>query len=177
MISGILEATNIGSQTATVKSSEVDLVALLDDLKSAYDVPLGSDVVLHWDYPAKLPLMKTDREKLRHIVQNLINNALKFTDKGEITIAARHLAATRMIEFKITDTGIGISKEALPSIFEMFHQVDSSETRAYGGVGLGLYIVKKFTELLGGTVQAESEPNKGSTFTATLPVIYIEDKR
>jgi PAS domain S-box-containing protein len=176
MISGILEATNIGSQTVTVKSSEVNLAAFLDDLRSAYDVPLGSDFVLHWDYPPNLPVMKTDREKLRHIVQNLINNALKFTDKGEIAIAARHLPATRMMEFKVTDTGIGISHEALPSIFEMFHQVDSSETRAYGGVGLGLYIVKKFTELLGGTVKAESEPHRGSTFTVTLPVIYIGNK-
>ncbi len=176
MISGILEATNIGSQTATVKSDDFNLSGFLNDLRSAYDVPRGSSLALTWDIPSNLPEMKTDREKLRHILQNLINNALKFTDNGEISVSARYIAKTRMVEFKVKDTGIGIPQEALPSIFEMFHQVDSSETRAHGGVGLGLYIVKKFAELLGGTIGAQSEPNKGSTFTVTLPLIYVADR-
>jgi signal transduction histidine kinase len=72
-------------------------------------------------------------------------------------------------EFQIADTGIGIPAESLPNIFTKFYQVDSSRTRHYEGVGLGLYIVKKFTELLGGTIQVESELGKGSRFTLTVP--------
>jgi signal transduction histidine kinase len=74
------------------------------------------------------------------------------------------------MKFKVADTGVGIGKENLSFIFEKFKQVDSSETRLYGGVGLGLYLVKKFTELLGGTIEVESELGKGSTFTLTIPL-------
>ncbi|HET9549944.1 MAG TPA: ATP-binding protein, partial [Candidatus Binatia bacterium] len=96
--------------------------------------------------------------------------AIKFTEKGKVTVAVRHLAQTRAIEFKISDTGIGIPTEKVETIFDMFQQVDSSATRKFGGVGLGLYIVRKFTELLGGTVAVESEFERGSTFTVTFPI-------
>src|SRR3990167_7384093 len=76
----------------------------------------------------------------------------------------------RFVEFKVADTGIGIPKDYLPFVFERFRQVDSSETRLYGGVGVGLYIVRKFTEMLGGEVSAESEVGKGSTFTVKIPL-------
>jgi two-component system sensor histidine kinase/response regulator len=74
----------------------------------------------------------------------------------------------------VVDTGIGISEELLPSIFEIFQQGDSSETRTYGGVGIGLYIVKKYTDLLGGEVEAKSALGKGTTFTLTIPVDSIQ---
>jgi signal transduction histidine kinase len=73
------------------------------------------------------------------------------------------------VEFKVADTGIGIAEDQLPFIFDKFHQADSSQTRSYGGVGMGLYIVKQFAELLGGAVKVKSERDRGSTFSVTLP--------
>jgi len=73
------------------------------------------------------------------------------------------------VEFKVADTGVGIPQEHIPHIFDKFRQVDSSETRSFGGVGMGLYIAKKFTEMLGGTVEVESETGEGSAFTVTIP--------
>jgi signal transduction histidine kinase len=169
MISGMLEATRLEAEATKAESYELNLGNFLDELRLAYEVPLGKKLTLTWNYPSVLPLIRTDGKKLKHILQNLINNAIKFTDKGSVIITARYLLEAKAVRFEIADTGVGIPKESLPIIFEMFRQLDSSETRAYGGVGIGLYIVKKFTELLGGTVEVESQPGKGSNFTVTIP--------
>jgi signal transduction histidine kinase len=133
-----------------------------------YVLPTNKELTLSWEYSSGT-VIKSDRERLKHILQNLINNAIKFTAKGKITISARYITESRAVEFRVADTGIGIPNDKIPLIFEMFHQVDSSETRPYGGVGLGLYIVKNFTEMLGGQVRVESELEKGSVFTVTIP--------
>ena len=116
--------------------------------------------------------MKTDRRRIKLILQHLIDNAIKFTEQGQVTIAVRLVPTKETVEFKVMDTGIGIPTEALPVIFDKLVQWDSSETRCYGGVGLGLYVVKAFSELLGGRVEVESQPGEGSTFTVNLPVDY-----
>jgi signal transduction histidine kinase len=182
MVNEILGVISIDSKKVQVEDLEVDLGGLLDNLRSDYDLPLGKELTLNWHYSSELPAIKTDGEKLRHILQNLINNAIKFTPSGDITISAniRHEASGNRqegnssltpswVEFKIADTGIGIQKEMIPAIFERFRQIDSSDTRAYGGVGIGLYLVKQYTDLLGGTVEVESEPGKGSIFSVTIP--------
>jgi len=169
MIGDILQATKIEAEGVKVENYAVNLAGFLDGLRAAYDFPLNKEVKLDWDYPLDLPAVKADGEKLKHILQNLLNNAIKFTPKGRVTVSARYLSDRRVAEFKVTDTGIGIPKELLRVIFERFKQADSTETRDHGGVGLGLYIVKKFTDLLGGTVEVKSEPDQGSTFTVTLP--------
>ncbi|HUF40822.1 MAG TPA: ATP-binding protein, partial [Verrucomicrobiae bacterium] len=84
-------------------------------------------------------------------------------------ISARYLAESKLVKFKVSDTGVGIAKESLPYVFDIFRQADSSDTRAHGGVGLGLYIVKKYTEIIGGRIRVKSEVGKGSIFTLTIP--------
>jgi signal transduction histidine kinase len=113
---------------------------------------------------ADIPAIDTDREKLRQIVLNLLDNAVKFTDQGEIKIsAARHNGALKLA---VSDTGIGISEEDLPRVFEDFYRGRS----AVRGSGLGLAIVKRFVILLGGEIVVDSVLGKGSVFTVTLPV-------
>jgi signal transduction histidine kinase/HAMP domain-containing protein len=170
MINGILQVTRIEAGAVQAAFWEVKLGDLLDELRSNYNIPYGKQLTLAWDYRADLPVLNTDEEKLKAILQNLINNAIKFTEKGSVTISVRHLPEDNEIEFRVADTGIGIPDEKVHRIFDMFEQADSSATRKFSGVGLGLYIVKKFTELLGGSVQVESEVGKGSQFTVTVPV-------
>jgi len=170
MINNILYATVLETEKIKVESHELSLGDFLTQLKTAYEAPINKKLVFNWDYPADLPLIRTDSAKLKHILQNLIDNTIKFTDKGSVAISAKIIeSGGSWLELKVADTGAGIPKEALPMIFDKFKQADSSETRVYGGVGMGLYIVKKFAELLGGRVEVESEVGKGSTFTVTLP--------
>jgi PAS domain S-box-containing protein len=169
MINAILQATLIEAGRVAVKSHEVGLEDLLGDLRSDYD-PFGEkDLTISWDYSPELPAIKTDGEKLKQILWNLISNAIKFTEKGNVSISADYLPETNRVRFKVADTGIGIPKEALGTVFDKFHQVDSSATRLYEGVGLGLYIVKKFADMLGGEITVESETGKGSVFTLLIP--------
>src|SRR5262249_16688716 len=169
MINGILQVTSMEAPRKT-HIQPVNLNAFLDDLRSTYEFPSDRQVKMHWDY-RDLPMFETDAEKLRHILQNLINNAVKFTPEGHVAVAARYVPERHRMEFKVCDSGIGIPPDKLPIIFEKFRQVDSSETRLYGGVGLGLYIVKQYVEALGGKIDVQSTVGVGSAFTVTLPFI------
>jgi GAF domain-containing protein len=198
MITSILYATSIEAHEVRVAPQRFALGDLMDEIKAVCDAPRSKPVTLCWDYTADLPAVETDREKLKHILQNLIHNAVKFTESGRVTVSARirgegkrHPIASgqrgsvthqqpengqqdEYVELRVADTGVGIPKEKLPIIFEMFRQADSSETRPYGGVGLGLYIAKNFTKLLGGKIEVETQVGKGSTFTVTIPMASRE---
>ena len=128
-----------------------------------YDYPFGKEITIEWDCPEDLPQLFTDRDKLKHILQNLINNALKFTEEGSITVTARYVAEIDQVELTVTDTGVGIPPADLPLIFDRFRQIDSTRTRSHGGVGLGLHIVKTFTDLLNGQILVTSKPGRGSS--------------
>jgi GAF domain-containing protein len=169
MIREILEATRLESGAAIADKQPADLAKLLAEIEDGYSLPLGKPVALRWQYDSSFPLVHTDVMKLKQILQNLIANAIKFTEEGSITISARHSVEEQAVYFQVSDTGVGIASEMLPLIFDKFRQVDSSDTRSYEGVGLGLFIAKKFAELLGGTIGVQSEPGRGSTFTVILP--------
>lgn len=170
MVNTMLELARIDAGAIAPEREEFSLVELLRELRVNHEPPLDKTVALEWIIPADLPKMCSDQAKLRIILQNLINNAIKFTDEGTIRISARPTADHSMVEFEIADSGIGIPKETLPFIFDRFRQGDSSSTRRRGGVGLGLHLVKIFAESLGGAVSVMSQPGQGSTFTLVLPM-------
>jgi signal transduction histidine kinase len=169
MIRGILEATKLESGGAVVEKKNVDVAGLLNELKGSFTVPPEKSVSLYWEYGADLPSIRTDGAKLKQILNNLIQNAIKFTSEGSVSVSARYEPEAQVMRLRVKDTGAGIPPEMLPTIFEKFRQVDSSDTRCYEGIGLGLFIAKKFAELLGGEILVESETGKGSSFCVTLP--------
>ena len=175
MINNILQAGRLQSGLVDVAFESVNLTSFLEELKAAYEYRSNRAVALIWQIPSSSLILETDRSKLKHIIQNLINNAVKFTEEGSVTVTARSIAGA--IEIVVRDTGIGIPGDSLESIFEMFRQADSSKTRTYGGTGVGLYIVKKFTESLHGQVRVESVVGKGATFTLTLPLVVAPESQ
>jgi signal transduction histidine kinase len=169
VVGEVLDVTRIEAGELTLRREKISLSAYLKDLERKF-APRPGPVALNWSLPDGLPEIEMDREILTIVLQHLINNALKFTDNGHVLITAREFKPQHVVEIDITDTGIGIPPEALNLIFEKFQQVDPSSTRTHGGMGLGLYIAKVYTDLLQGSLRVQSEPGKGSTFTLSLPV-------
>jgi len=129
-------------------------------------LPRPAGLELRWVPGDDLALL-TDRRKLRMILKNLVANAIKFTPGGSVTV--RYVAEPRRCTFEVEDTGVGIAPEHLPVIFDMFRQADGSDRRSFSGVGLGLYIVRRLVDQLGGELGVESAPGRGSTFSVALP--------
>jgi signal transduction histidine kinase/HAMP domain-containing protein len=167
MINEILQVGSLQAGSVQAYFEHTNLIDLFRNLQSTFDALRQGSTVLIWDVPNDMPTVKTDGDKLKHILQNLIHNAMKFTEDGSVTISARCFHDS--VEIVVKDTGIGIEKDKLPVIFDMFRQVDSSHTRSHGGVGVGLFIVKKYVELLNGKIEVESSPGQGTTFTMTIP--------
>ncbi|MBI5252860.1 MAG: hypothetical protein HY930_00455 [Euryarchaeota archaeon] len=145
------------------------------DLKQAVEavvfemlpIAVKSDVKVKTSIPESLEV-KADFNELRHVLSNLIDNAIKFSKEGgEVLIEAKRRG--EFAEVSVSDAGIGIAKEHLSKVFERFYQADASSTRRYGGAGLGLAVAKEIVEAHGGKIWAESELGKGSRFTFTIP--------
>jgi signal transduction histidine kinase len=169
LINGLLDLAKIEAGRMEVYAETFTLEDIIRVATSTVE-PMLKDgrVRLVSEIAADMPPLKTDRDKLKQVLLNLLSNAIKFTEKGEIKLSAWHEDGT--LKLAVSDTGIGMKKEALDYIFDEFRQADMSSTRRYGGTGLGLAIVKRFVNLMGGDITVESEPGKGSKFTITIPI-------
>ena len=124
---------------------------------------------IQYEIEQGLPPIQTDWGKLRNILLNILGNAVKFTERGKVRLSIR-TGREGDVSFAVSDTGIGIPREKIPLIFERFQQLDGSQTRSYGGTGLGLTISKNLVDLLGGRLEIRSDVGRGSTFTVTIPI-------
>lgn len=175
MINSVVEATLIQAGAVLVDHQPILPADIIETLKRQTALPAEKSLTIDWRYDADLPALVSDRRKLERILKILIHNATKFTAAGHVTIAAIHAADGSAVDFKVVDTGIGISTESCEKIFEIFHQVDYSKTREYGGLGLGLFIAKELADLVGATLRVESQIGQGSTFTLTVPLTTNTD--
>ena len=169
LINTVLQVSSMEAEKLHVELHEINLWEFCSELRAFYDYPLATGVKLVWNYPADLPSVEGDRAKLRRMLENLIGNALKFTQQGTVMIAVRYLAGKQRLEFKISDTGVGIPEENIPKIFDKFRQGERHSGMEHGGVGLGLYIVKKYLDLLGGNIEVQSRVGEGTTFIFQIP--------
>lgn len=172
LVNATLDLSRLESRHAELELADVDLADLIGelqyDMRRATDKP---DVRMYWPTLPPGTLVRTDRVKVKVLLKNLIDNAVKFTDTGRVDIGVQ--AGGPTVAFTVTDTGIGIPPDAVDIIFESFRQVEPSMTRRHDGVslglGLGLYVARRLTEMLGGTIAVQSEVGRGSTFRVEIP--------
>ncbi len=173
IINDILDFSKIEAGKLVIETIGFNLRELLDStIRTNRPLAMKKKLELSCDCPSSLPqILQGDPNRLRQILNNLLNNALKFTEHGRVTLSAEALAVTDEtveLNFSISDTGIGISEQEKAKLFRNFSQVDGSITRKYGGTGLGLVISKQLVQMMGGAITVESQKGKGSTFSFSL---------
>ncbi|NNJ12390.1 hypothetical protein EKD04_018850 [Chloroflexales bacterium ZM16-3] len=174
IINDILDLSKIESGNTQIFAETFDLSALLIDVL-ATSTPLiqKNRNSLDIQLPDTLGPMHSDMAKIRQIMLNLLSNAAKFTENGQITLRAmreRDVKQEEWVVISVVDTGIGIAPEQLGSLFQRFTQADASTTRRHGGAGIGLALSQRFSQMLGGMIRVTSEVGVGSTFTARFPL-------
>lgn len=171
LINDILDITKIEAGKMELDIHEVDLPNIVQEVAdTSLTLVNKNSNTLQINSDDRIKNITGDSVKLKQILFNLISNAAKFTENGTITLGYKVYENDKnFIDLYVQDTGIGIEKEKINKVFEEFSQEDSSTTRIYGGTGLGLSLVKKFCELMGGSIKLESEKGKGSVFTVTIP--------
>ncbi len=171
LIGDVLDFARLDEGAVELEDADIEIAQLLEDCAGlmrsvAQQKGLGLRVVIDPGLPR---WMRGDPMRLRQITTNLISNAIKFTERGEIVVAARLTARPERMEVTVTDTGIGIAPEALPRIFDRFRQESADTARRFGGSGLGLAICRRLVEAMGGAIGAESRPGEGSRFIFWVP--------
>jgi signal transduction histidine kinase len=171
IISEILDISRIEAGRMPLQVSTFRIADVVSEVRAELEpIILRSKLTLTVTLDKGLRPVRTDRQKLKQILLNLLTNALKFTHHGSITISAKRVRGERAVAISVADTGIGIAPADQERIFEDFRQLDNSPTRAYGGTGLGLSICRRLAQMVNGRLTVESQPRKGSMFTLTLPV-------
>ncbi len=186
IISDIIDVAKIESGQLKISIKDCKVNRLLEDIHTTFTQikqkqgKNNVDLIIHLEVPDHEFTILTDPQRLRQVITNLVENALKFTESGAIEFGyaiKEDVGIGKSIEFFIEDSGIGIPQEMHAVIFERFRQVDDSHTRTYGGTGLGLTICKNLTHLMGGELNLQSEVGKGTRFTITLPMWTISSQR
>jgi len=171
LILSILDLNRLEAGRAPVRWEEIDVPDLLGEVeRMTRHMPRAGDVVLEFYAVPGMPMIVSDRDKLKIILRNLVGNAIKFTEKGLITVRADFDPATQRVEFSVRDTGTGIDEDDMPFIFDMFWQKDQSHTRPMAGIGLGLHIVRRLVKDIVGEIQVENKKGEGSMFRVRVPV-------
>ncbi len=173
LITDILDLSKIEAGRTEVKPEQVALAHLFENLGRTFQ-PIAAQKALEFQMqiaPGTPENLVTDPQRLEQVLKNLLSNAMKFTEKGQVILQASRSVDGRLA-FSVQDTGIGIAPEQQQIIFEPFRQADGTTNRKYGGTGLGLSISRELVRLLGGEISLTSEVGRGSTFTVTVPEIY-----
>lgn len=172
IITDIVDISKVEARQEKIKHEVFNLNNFLNDIQTAFE-PQAENKNLKFQLqnqlPANLTNISSDRIKLRQIINNLLDNAIKFTISGTITIKVD--VVDNQLVFRISDTGIGIDPAHHVVIFDRFRQVETAMTRKFGGLGLGLSLTKSYVELLDGSIHLESIPGSGTTFTVQIPLI------
>ena len=169
LINDILDLSRIEAGKQEISLSQFSVRELVDEIVAMIEPQAREKgIALQRHLPEDLPAIRSDFSKCRHILQNIVANAVKFTEEGTVVITAAHTDDT--VQIAVADTGICIAADQLSCIFDEFRQADESTTRKYGGSGLGLSIARKYATLLHGSISVESTPGKGSIFTIRLPL-------
>jgi signal transduction histidine kinase len=175
LINTVLDIAKIESGQFSLNLGEYALENVVETVRAATEALAETKMLgLKAEVAKSLPIGVGDEQRLTQVLLNLVGNAIKFTDSGEVRVTAS--VVNGHFNVSVTDTGPGIPMEEQKRIFEQFHQVDSSNTKAKGGTGLGLAIAKQIVEMHGGLIWVESIVGRGSTFRLELPV-RAEDRK
>jgi PAS domain S-box-containing protein len=170
LINDILDITRIEAGRMPLNLTMFRIPDLLTEVMSELEpIIKRSNLEVATRVRGKLPQIRSDRQKVKQVVLNLLSNALKFTPRGSVTVGAVYNQRAKTISIAVHDTGVGIPPESQAQVFEDFRQLDSSPARGYGGTGLGLSICRRLAQMLGGVIELESTVGVGSTFTLKLP--------
>jgi signal transduction histidine kinase len=172
LIDNVLWMTSLNAGDFLLGKDEFDVVRMIREAAKTFEgVMQEKEVQFSLQLPEEELLMVSDRSKVERIFKNLLNNAVKFTPRGHITVKVQRSADGMSIDLEVIDTGIGMDQTQIETMFEPFQQMDGSTQREFSGLGLGLTVARRLTEFLGGTLRVQSQPGAGTHAIVSLPYL------